>query len=113
MWYVYISTPLRKFWKVQEWWKTAAKSSPLGYFTRPISLPHLPPGTSSEHSFNEFLQVWACVRHRGLGPYPQAARLHGIGKGPEVERPLRMGSHRVIVGMRKWGLKRQNTQNSG
>lgn len=52
--------------------KQQPKVHPLGfrYFTRPISLPPLPPlGTSSEHSFTEcLLQVWACGRHRGYGP---------------------------------------------
>lgn len=57
LWYVYISAPLWEFCKVQECWETAADSSPLGfrYFTRPISLPHLPPGTSSGLSCTEFL----------------------------------------------------------
>lgn len=133
------------FGRFKECWKIAAKSSPLG--VQVLHQTHFPGSSSSSrniHSFTEFpLQVWACGRHRGYSPCPEAvpglvawrqgqrwrdhwewAPTFNCQSFPEDDckeqaftqnlgQKVRMIIHRVIVGMRKWGTERQNTQNSG
>lgn len=91
--------PLQKIWKVQKCLKQLPKVHPSSSVISPdpsLCLSVL----LQKHSLTEFLLwawAWACTRHRGYSPCPcpcpWQCPVCGIGIGPEVERPPRMGSY--------------------